>query len=61
MTSDLDWCSRAISGGYLAKAGWHESAAKKRPFLCDTSIMCGHVNPDGTIFPNAARLAEFGG
>ncbi len=61
MTSDIDWCSRVVAGDYLRKAGWTEYADKPRPFLCDTSIMCFHINPDGEMFPPKARLAEFGG
>lgn len=61
MTSDLDWCARVIAGDYMRKAGWTEYADKERPFLVDTAINCGHINPDGTVFPGAARLAEFGG
>lgn len=61
MTSDIDWCVRVVQGDYMRKAGWTEYAGKERPFLCDTAITCGHINPDGTVFPGAARLAEFGG
>lgn len=50
-TSDIEWCSRVIKGGYLAKAGWVEYADRPWPFLCDTQIKCGHVNPNGEIFP----------
>jgi hypothetical protein len=50
-TSDLDWCSRVIKGGYMAKAGWQEYADKEYPFLVDTHIMCKHINPDGQQFP----------
>jgi hypothetical protein len=61
MTSDLDFCKRVVDGSYLAKAGWTEAAGKSHPFILDTNIMCGHINPDGTVFPDRARLAEFGG
>ena len=61
MTSDIDFCRRVMAGDYLRKAGWTDYADKPRPFLVDTSITCGHINPDGTMFPDAARLAEFGG
>ncbi len=54
-TSDLDWCSRVIDGGYLSKAGWGaflDTLEDARfPFLVDTRILCRHVNPDGSIFP----------
>jgi len=52
-TSDLDWCQRVIEGDYLRKAGWDEYADKEYPFLCDTSIFCKHINPDGQQFPPA--------
>ncbi len=61
MTSDLDWCARVIAGDYMRKAGWTEYAGKERPFIVDTAICCGHINPDGTVFPDRQRLAEFGG
>lgn len=61
MTSDIDWCKRVVAGDYMRKAGWTEYADKERPFLVDTNIMCFHCNPDGEMFPSAARLAEFGG
>lgn len=50
-TSDLNFCTRVINGGYLKKAGWPELAKKKYPFLVDTNIYCKHINPDGTQFP----------
>ena len=50
-TSDLDWCTRIMEDGYFAKAGWHEYQDKEFPFLVDTSIACGHINPDGEVFP----------
>lgn len=50
-TSDLDWCSKVIEGGYLAKAGWDEYADREWPFLVDTTIFCKHINADGTQFP----------
>lgn len=50
-TSDLDWCSRVVEGGYFAKAGWSEYADKRWPFLCDTAIFARHINPNGEQFP----------
>lgn len=50
-TSDLDWCTRVIEGDYFCKAGWHDYADKKYPFLVDTNIFCKHINPDGEQFP----------
>ena len=58
-TSDLDFCKRVIAGDYLHKAGWTEYAAKEFPFLVDTSIMVWHINPDGMMFPDRKRLAEW--
>jgi len=50
-TSDLDWCTRVMQGGYFAKAGWTEYQDKKYPFLIDTNIFCKHINNDGEQFP----------
>lgn len=50
-TSDLDWCSRVIDGGYFKKAGWKRFHNKKYPFLVDTNIFCKHIQPDGERFP----------
>lgn len=52
-TSDLDWCTRVITGGYLYKAGWGAFAEEhpRWPFLVDTRIFSKHINPDGTQFP----------
>ena len=50
-TSDLDWCSRVISGDYLRKAGWADFADRQYPFLIDTDLFCWHINPDGTKYP----------
>jgi len=50
-TSDLDWCKRVIKGDYLNKAGWTEQGKLRYPFLVDTNIKCGHINPDGEMFP----------
>lgn len=49
-TSDLDWCTRVMEGGYFKKAGWDAYQKKKYPFLCDTSIRCSHISPDGQVF-----------
>ena len=50
-TSDLDWCTRVIKEGYLAKAGWHEHQELEYPFVVDTNIFCKHNNMDGEVFP----------
>lgn len=50
-TSDLWFCDEVIRRGLLKKAGWKDIAAKKYPFLVDTSIRCGHIDRDsGTIW-----------
>lgn len=43
-TSDLYFCDRILKEGILAKAGWGKLARLKYPFLCDTSIRCGHID-----------------
>lgn len=50
-TSDLDWCSRVIEGGYLKRAGWDSFARRKYPFLVDTGMYCRHATPEGMMFP----------
>lgn len=60
-TSDLDWCKRVIEGDYLRKAGWGEFVDgledPRYPLLCDTQIMCRHINPDGQQFPSDAEIS----
>lgn len=50
-TSDLDWCTKLIQGGYFGRAGWHKYEELKYPLLVDTRINCRHINPNGEIFP----------
>lgn len=50
-TSDLDWCTRVMEGGYFEKAGWSEYQEKQYPFLVDTNIFVRHIAPNGEIFP----------
>lgn len=50
-TSDLEWCTRLMEGGYFEKAGWPEYQREKWPFLVDTRLFCKHINPDGEQFP----------
>jgi len=50
-TSDLDWCTRVMEGGYFKKAGWPNFQRRKYPFLVDTNIFCRHISPSGEIFP----------
>ena len=62
-TSDLEWCKRVMRGDYLRKAGWTAFADEHGdyPFLVDTDIFCGHINPDGTIYPDRKTREAFGG
>lgn len=50
-TSDLAWCRRVMDGGFFTKAGWLDYAEKEYPFLVDTNLFCGHINPNGEQFP----------
>jgi hypothetical protein len=50
-TSDLYWCKRVMEEKMFKKAGWPKFQRKKYPFLCDTSIFCRHIQPDGRQFP----------
>lgn len=54
-TSDLDWCTRVMEGGYFKKAGWPDYQKKQFPFLVDTNIFVKHVAPDGTMYPLWAK------
>lgn len=58
-TSDLEWCQRVIQGDYLRKAGWFDFADRQYPFIVDTGICCGHINPDGQMFPDKRTLARW--
>lgn len=50
-TSDLAWCKRIMDEKFFDKAGWPEYQARQYPFLVDTRISCGHITPDGQIYP----------
>jgi hypothetical protein len=54
-TSDLDWCTRVMTGDYMRRAGWGsyvDSLEDSRyPFLVDTNIFCQHINVNGESFP----------
>lgn len=50
-TSDLDWCTRVITGNFFAKAGWDQYSNNRWPFLVDTALACRHINPNGEQFP----------
>lgn len=49
-TSDLDWCTRVMEGGYFKKAGWDKYQKMEYPFLVDTSIRASHITEDGQQF-----------
>lgn len=49
-TEDIWWCQRVIKEKWLQKAGFKEAARRQYPFLVDTSIWCGHIDPDGRMF-----------
>jgi hypothetical protein len=49
-TEDLWWCDRVIKEGWLKRTGFKEAAKKKYPFLCDTSIRCGHIDNSGRVY-----------
>lgn len=51
-TTDLEWCTRVIDGGYFEKGGWKNYQNKKYPFLVDTNIFGYHIAPNGQQFPN---------
>lgn len=50
-TSDLNWCQRVVEGEFFAKSGWDDYQRMQWPFLVDTRISCGHITPDGQVFP----------
>ena len=50
-TSDLAWCDRVMADGFFTKAGFPEYQEMRFPFLVDTAIACGHINPNGEQFP----------
>jgi len=50
-TTDLDWCTRVMEGGYFKKAGWSKYQNKKYPFLVDTNIFLKHIDDQGRLYP----------
>jgi len=51
-TSDLQWCRRVIDEKVISRAGWPKIGRKKHQFLCDTKIMCMHIDlTSGKQFP----------
>jgi len=58
-TSDLEFCSKLIVGGYLAKAGWPKFQRKPYPFLVDTNLFCYHIDESGRQFPSEEERARW--
>jgi hypothetical protein len=52
-TEDLAWCKRVTEGDYMRKAGFPKVGRRKWQFLCDSSILCRHITPDGVQYPLA--------
>jgi hypothetical protein len=51
-TQDLYFFDRIMKLDVFKKTGWPKIARKKYPFLCDTSIFCGHIDrKDGAVYP----------
>lgn len=50
-TSDLDWCTQVMEGGYFERAGWPEYQTREFPFLVDTNLFCRHIDHDGVQYP----------
>lgn len=58
-TSDLEWCTKIMEGGYFEKAGWGDYQKKKYPFLVDTRIFCRHIDENGVKYPTSEEVAPF--
>lgn len=59
-TSDLAWCRRVIAEDVLRRAGWPRIAKRPFPFLCDTGILCRHIDlSTGRQYPDEGVLAHF--
>ena len=54
-TEDLSFYDRLIQGNYLARAGFKHVSRRKWPILCDTSMLCYHITPDGVRYPLELR------
>jgi len=51
-TQDLYFFDRLLENNVLKKTGWKKLAKKKYPLLCDTSILCRHIDRNtGRMFP----------
>jgi hypothetical protein len=51
-TSDMEFCARMIIDKVFERAGWKSFQKKKFPFLIDTNIFCGHIDPNGISYPS---------
>jgi hypothetical protein len=58
-TEDLDFCWNVIEKDIFTKAGWPKYAKMKYPILCDTSIFCRHITPDGVMYPARGEEGYF--
>lgn len=58
-TSDLEWCARVMGEKVFAKAGWPKYQKLRYPFLVDTKLFCGHIDPSGRIFPSEAEKRKW--
>ena len=58
-TSDLQWCTRVMNGGYFKRAGWDKYQDMEYPFLVDTNIFCRHIDIDGIQYPTQAEMAQW--
>lgn len=52
-TTDLEWCSRLMTEGLFAKAGWPKFQNMDFPFLVDTNIFVKHIDHSGRVFPES--------
>lgn len=52
-TSDLWWCDRILKESVIERAGWKltDCPDPRYPFLIDTRLFCGHINPNGERYP----------
>ena len=51
-TQDLFFFDRVIEFDILKKTGWKKQARRRWPFMCDTSIFCGHIDRNtGKVYP----------
>jgi hypothetical protein len=53
-TSDLFFCGRILSEKVLGRAGWPKLEGERHPFVCDSRILCQHIDFEtGTMYPGA--------